>query len=146
MLQWRNITLNNLYLVRQIYEKLFPFGLQVSNLVLWKMRALEIVVDMEPRENLNFCNICTFYTRKKKSENLQHTFVCVCVLYHYKMLKVTRHHIPHHIGTKQCSSVLPSYTCTSLQCSLSYSHSRAVCWMIHWLQVRWPIMISSCWN
>ena len=51
-------------IVRLIFEKLFPFGLQVSNLVLLKMRALEIIVDMELHEKLNFHNVCTFYTRK----------------------------------------------------------------------------------
>ena len=34
-----------------LYSSLFPFGLQVSNLVLLKIRALEIVVEVEPCEN-----------------------------------------------------------------------------------------------
>ena len=48
--------------MRQICEKLFPFELQASNLVLLKIRAL--VVDVEPRANLNVRNVCTKYMRK----------------------------------------------------------------------------------
>ena len=58
------LKLQQVLVVRQMCEKLFPFGLQVSNLILLKIRALEIVIDVEPCEKLNFRNVCTFYMRK----------------------------------------------------------------------------------
>ena len=74
---------------------------------------------------------------------LKKTDFCVNL---YKMLNsCTRYHIPHHIGTKQCSSVLPSCTYTALQCSLSCSHSTAALSTTLWSQIRWSIVVSSFW-
>ena len=92
------------------------------------------------RENLNFC---AQYILCAKIKNAFFPFF-LSFLYQYKMLKVTKYHIPHHIDTRQCISMLPSCICIDLQYSLSCSHSIATPLMTHWPLVRWSIVVSSC--
>ena len=66
-------------MVRQICEKLFPFGLQVPKLVLLKIRALEIVVDVEPRENLQFFAMYVLSISKNEKAKFYNIYLCVCV-------------------------------------------------------------------